>query len=246
LKTLRIALAPWIALIVLLLSSPVHALIPPTSCGGPTDENGEVSDLSMAYWVQQPAGNTMCAYGYWAEKCGDHATALAIFDKCIEAGFVGAMIWKALMLESGSGVDQDSAGAAELMRRAAHSEDTDYATLGKLHWATALYLGKGVERDEAESMKWFRQAAAEGDPDAQDFLATGNHTADRDLDGRSVAGQLAAQGPRGQRLEAVEPPPEPSAPDAPWTPWAWGLAALMLAGVAHRAIASRQSPEGRA
>ena len=128
------------------------------------------------------------------------------------------MIWKALMLESGSGIAQDSTAAAALLYRAAHSEDTDYATLGKLHWATALYLGKGVERNEAEAMKWFKEAAAEGDPDAQAFLATGNHTADRDLEGRSVAGQLAARGPQGQKLEPVDTPPAVPATDTPAAP----------------------------
>jgi len=225
---------------------PAHALIPPTSCGGPPDENGQVSDLSMEYWVHQEPSMTMCAYGYWAEKCGDHATAMAIFNKCIDAGYVGAMIWKALMLESGSGVERDDAASAELMRRAAHSNDKDYATLGKLHWATALYLGKGVERNEAEAMKWFKEAAAEGDPDAQEFLATGNHTADRDLQARSVAGQLAAQGPQGQKLEPVASPPADPAPGAPITPLAWGLAALMLAGIGHRILSTGKTVEGRA
>ncbi len=220
---------------LLTLATPAQALIPPTSCGGPPTENGEISDLSMEYWVHQPASSTMCAYGYWAEKCGDHATATAIFDKCIDAGFVGAMIWKALMLESGSGGDIDEAGSAELMRRAAHSTDKEYATLGKLHWATALYLGKGVERDEAEAMKWFREAAAEGDPDAQEFLATGNHTADRDLQARSVASQLAARSPQGQKLEPVNTPPAEPVPGAPMTPLVWLLAALVVGGAVHRA-----------
>ncbi|QID19235.1 sel1 repeat family protein [Nitrogeniibacter mangrovi] len=219
----------------LALAAPAHALIPPTSCGGPPNENGEVSDLSMDYWVHQPASSTMCAYGYWAEKCGDHATAMAIFDKCIDAGFVGAMIWKALMLESGVAVERDDAAAAELMRRAAHSDDTDYATLGKLHWATALYLGKGVKRDEAEAMKWFREAAAEGDPDAQHFLETGNHTADRDLQGRSVAGQLAAQGPQGQKLAPVDTPPVAPAPATPMGRIVALLAALVISGAVYRA-----------
>lgn len=232
-------------LLMVLWCAPALALIPPTSCGGPPDENGEVSDLSMEYWVQQEASSTMCAYGYWAEKCGDHATALAIFDKCIDAGFVGAMVWKALMLETGNGVEQDSVAAAELLRQAAHSDNKDYATLGKLHWATALYLGKGVERDETEAMKWFKEAAAEGDPDAQEFLATGNHTADRDLEARSVAAQLAAQGPQGQKLEPVDTPPADTAPGSPVTPLLWGLGVLMLAGIAHR-VATTRRMEARA
>jgi len=229
----------WVLPLWLACAAPAHALIPPTSCGAPADENGEISDLSMDYWVHQPASSTMCAYGYWAEKCGDHATALAIFDKCIAAGFVGAMVWKAMLLETGNGMPQDSAAAAELMRQAAHSEDKDYATLGKLHWATALYLGRGVERNEAEAMKWFREAAEEGDEDARTFLQTGNHTADRDLTGRSVAGQLAARGPQGTLLQPVEAQPPASPRDALGL-LLWALVALVGGGALHRAWHSRQ------
>jgi TPR repeat protein len=222
------------AVLMLALTAPAQALIPPTSCATPADPDTEPGDQSLAYWAQQPPSSTMCAYGYWAEKCGDHATALTIFDQCIEAGFVGAMIWKALMLESGSGMAQDITAAAALMRRAAHSDDPDYATLGKLHWATALYLGKGVERDEAAAMRWFREAAAEGDADAQEFLATGNHTADRDLQARSVASQRAAGALHGQRLAPVSTPPVATAP-APGDLIPWLAVALVLAGALARA-----------
>ncbi|WP_428605864.1 hypothetical protein [Sedimenticola sp.] len=224
-----------------LLATSAKAVIPPTSCGGPVDENGEISDLSVAYWARQPASNTMCAYSYWAEKCGDHATAHVIMDKCIEAGFVGAMIWKALLLEAGAGTEKDEAAAAELLRRAAHSDDKDYATLGKLHWATSLYLGRGVERNEAEAMRWFREAAAEGDVDAQTFLETGNHYADRDLQGRSVADQLAARGVPGQKLKPVQPATAEPAFAVSLTPLVWLVVALVIAGAMHRA--RRPRPE---
>ena len=34
----------------------------------------------------------VCSKGYLFEKCGDHATAMKIFDRCIAAGYIGAMI----------------------------------------------------------------------------------------------------------------------------------------------------------
>ena len=124
--------------------------------------------------------------GYAAEKCGDHETALKIFDKCIAKGYAGAMIWKGLMFESGSGVPRDSARAAALFRQAAESREGHYGALGKLHYASALHEGRGVPRDEAEARRWFERAAREGSEDAAEFLRTGHHTGARDLSGRGV------------------------------------------------------------
>ncbi|TVO57082.1 hypothetical protein [Denitromonas halophila] len=225
--------------IALVLATPAVAVVPPTSCGGPPDApDAAQSDLSIAYWSQQEASSTMCAYGYWAEKCGNHAIAHTIFDRCIAAGYVGAMIWKALLLEDGTGIAQDSAAATELMRRAAHSDDREYATLGKLHYATALYLGRGVERDEAAAERWFREAAAEGDADAQAFLDSGTHTADRDQRGRSVAAQRAARDSTGPRLAPVAPASAPA--PTPALGLIAALATLLAAGAAARARDGQQ------
>jgi len=177
-------------IIISTLSSAVYADVPPTSCIATADTE---SELSLSYWATQEASLVMCSHGYWAEKCGAHKTANVIFDRCIDAGFVGAMIWKSLLYEEGNGIPQDSAKATDLMRRAALSDDKDYATLGKLHYATALYLGRGTERNVDEAMKWFREAADEGDTDAKEFLRTGSHAADRDVEGRSVGLQYEAK-----------------------------------------------------
>ena len=228
-----------VAALALGTATPAQALIPPTHCGGPPDApEAAQSDLSIAYWARQAPSSTMCAYGYWAEKCGDHATAHAIFDRCIAAGYVGAMIWKALLLEDGTGIAQDSVAATDLMRRAAHSDDREYATLGKLHYATALYLGRGVARDEAAAERWFREAAAEGDADAQAFLDSGTHTADRDQRGRSVAAQRAARDSVGPRLAPVAPASAPA--PTPALGLIAVLAALLAAGAAARARGGRQ------
>jgi TPR repeat protein len=145
----------------------------------------EVSTLSLAYWVEQPAGMVTCSYGYFAAKCGDFASAHRIFDKCIAKDYAGAMIWKGLLLEDGSGVPRDPAAAAALYRQAAQSADQGYAALGSLHYATALYAGNGVERDEAEARKWFERSAALGSEDARTFLRTGHHTGSRNQRGEA-------------------------------------------------------------
>lgn len=158
-------------------------------CGGavaqttPNDLANVVGELTIEHTAQQPASLVTCAMGYLIAKCGDYETANAVFDKCIAAGYVGAMIWKGLLYENGDGVPQDHAQAAAMFKRAAESGNSDYATLGKLHYATALQLGRGVPRDEAAARRLFEQAAAEGSAEAQEFLRTGYHSGDRDVEG---------------------------------------------------------------
>lgn len=223
-----------------------QALIPPASCGDPSDVPGETeSDESVAYWTAQEPDMVMCSHGYWAEKCGAHRTANAIFDRCIEGGYVGAMIWKALMYENGNGVPKDDVKATELMHRAAMSDDKAYATLGKLHYATALYLGRGIERNVDEAMKWFQQAADEGDSDAIEFLKTGTHTADRDVRGRSVAMQLEALEQKGQHLSAVIDDDKPTT-NISVNGLLLLLLGLLLAGAFRQAMKRKVLPDGGA
>lgn len=180
-------------LALVLLASPAAAQSPGRYCGGaahpamPSDLANAVGELSIEHHAAGSGRHGLrCGYGYAAEKCGDHATALEIYDRCIADGHAGAMVWKAQMLESGLGIAQDASAAARLLRRAGESGTGGYATLGKLHYASALWQGRGVARDEAEARRWFRAAAAEGDRDAAAFLAEGYHTAWRDAAGRGV------------------------------------------------------------
>lgn len=143
-------------------------------CGGSVQQTGVPADLAhvvgdqtLEYAVEQAPSAMVCSAGYELAKCGDFESAHKIFDKCIAAGYVGAMIWKASALENGAGgLPPDRAAATELVRRAAMSGNTPYATLGKLHYARALHQGHGVARNETEARKWFEAAARDGDPDA--------------------------------------------------------------------------------
>lgn len=197
--------------------------------GDPADQENVVNDLSLQHAVERPASMVTCAMGYLLEKCGDHVSANLIFDKCIAAGYAGAMIWKGLMYTDGSGVAQDDAKAAELFRQAAASGDAGYAALGKVHYASALHQGRGVPRDEAAARRLFAEAAAEGNEDAQEFLRTGHHTADRDQSGAGVG--VAGTPVEGQRLERVEP--QAAAELSPW--FALPLVLAFAAGLWRRA-----------
>lgn len=183
-----------------------------------------LSDLSLAYQAEQPAGPISCGYGYFAVKCGDFATAHKIFDKCIAKGYAGAMIWKGLMYEDGTGVPKDPAKATALFKMAADSGSGHYAALGKLHYASALHEGHGVARDEAQARKWFERAAAEGSEDAQEFLRTGHHTGSRNQQGVGVG--VAHESVKGQALRPQAPATAP-----PWLSWRHLLLALALLGL---------------
>ena len=159
-------------------------------CGGAAtsdDAAAQPSDQSVEYVVNQPASIGVCMAAYELEKCGDVETATLVFDKCIQAGYAGAIIRKAHMLENGVGGNPpDPVAATKLMHRVATSGHSGYATLGKLHYASALLLGNGVPKDEAEARRWFTAAAEEGNPDAATFLRTGRHTGELDARGQGV------------------------------------------------------------
>lgn len=207
------------------LSAPAMAasLAGVSFCGGnvvagdPTDMENQPGEMTLQAAVDQPAGITTCGKGYLLAKCGDHENANKIFDKCIAAGYVGAMIWKALQFENGNGTAQDLKAAAELLRRAAHSDDPAYGPIGRLHYATILHEGRGVARDAEEALKWFRRAAAEGNPEAAEFLRTGYHTGARDRQAMGAGTPTAAAtaalaaGPQPSEapLRAVQPAPVP-------------------------------------
>lgn len=201
-------------------------------CGGavsttsPDDLANVVGDQSLEFIAQQPASMITCSKGYMLEKCGDHETANLIFDKCIAAGYPGAMIWKALLLQDGAGVEPDLPRAAALLHQAAVSGDPAYGPIGKMHYATMLHLGKGVARDEAEALKWFQAAAAEGNEEAREFLKTGYHTGYRDERGMGAGvptAQALAKGrweddaaqPRPAREAARRGTPNPNPADGP-------------------------------
>jgi len=147
----------------------------------PANDLSQVGDQTLEFVADQPASLVVCMAGYELEKCGDHETAAKVYDKCIAAGYAGAMIRRAHMLENGAGdKPPDLIAATALMHRLAVSGHSPYATLGKLHYATALHEGKGVAKDDVEARKWFEAAARDGDPDALAFLRAARHMGAQD------------------------------------------------------------------
>lgn len=132
---------------------------------------GKASDLSYEAFIDSDK-RIKCLYGYAAEKTGNHAAAISIFEDCIKRwNDVYSMIWLAQIYETGSGVKRNQAYSTALMKRGAELEKTAaYSSLARYHYGKALYLGKGTEMNQTEGLKWLRRAAAEGISDAQQYL----------------------------------------------------------------------------
>lgn len=152
---------PVIALLLaLLVSLPAHA-----------QDSQDESDLSYKAYVHSNK-RIKCLYGYAADKTGDHAAAVVIFEDCIRRwNDVYSMIWLAQLYETGVGVPKDEAKATALMRRGAHSnDDAAYARLARYHYGVALAEGRGTPEDVPQAKTWLRQAAQEGVQEAADYL----------------------------------------------------------------------------
>ena len=99
-----------------------------------------------------------CASGYMLTKSGNHAAARALFRRCAEAGYTGAMTWMSQLDNNGLGGDYDPDAAAEWDRRAAEAGDP----VGKFNYGLDLMRGHGVAKDEALGRQYVDTAAAEG------------------------------------------------------------------------------------
>lgn len=129
------------------------------------------SELSYENYIHSDK-RIKCLYGYAADKTGDHAAAIAIFEDCIKRWEdVYSMIWLAQIYESGVGVEKNLAYSTALMKRGAYTQDAaGYASIARYHYGVALYEGIGTTQDRTEAVKWLRQAASEQVIEAEQYL----------------------------------------------------------------------------
>lgn len=134
------------------------------------DDSG--NDMSYGAFVNSDK-RIKCLYGYAADKTGDHAAAVRIFEDCISRwNDPYSIIWLAHLLENGHGVPRDLARAAQLLRQGAEHPDTSgYATLARYHYGMVLAQGQGVPADPAQARHWLQRAAQEGLDEARESLA---------------------------------------------------------------------------
>ena len=129
------------------------------------------SELSYRSYVTSDK-RIKCLYGYAANKTGDHAAAIQIFEDCIRRwNDVFSMIGLAQMYETGIGIRQDPVQSTALMRRAAQLDDgSSYPSLARYHYGVALAEGYGVQKNVAEARTWLHKAAEEGVNEAAAYL----------------------------------------------------------------------------
>lgn len=134
------------------------------------DDSG--NDMSYGAFVDSDK-RIKCLYGYAADKTGDHAAAVRIFEDCIRRwNDPYSIIWLSHLLENGHGVQKDLARSAQLLRRGAEHPDTSgYATLARYHYGLALAQGRGVASDPVQARHWLMRAQQEGLGEAREALA---------------------------------------------------------------------------
>ncbi|MCL1038918.1 hypothetical protein L2750_17450 [Shewanella submarina] len=141
--------------------------------GSLSSQAADTSDL--AYSEQIHSDKRMkCLYGYFAEKTGDHESAVAILQDCIDRwNDVYSMLLLAQIHDLGVYLPANPQKSTALMRRGALLQDeAGYASLARYHYGKALYTGYGTEVDKPAGIKYLRLAANEGVTEACQFLAS--------------------------------------------------------------------------
>lgn len=137
----------------------------------PLSKDDSGNDLSYGAFIDS-SKRLKCLYGYAAEKTGDHAAAVRIFEDCISRwNDPYSIIWLAHLLENGVAVPQDLPRATQLLRQGAmHPETAGYASLIRYHYGMALLQGQGTPVDLEQARHWLARAAEEGVSEAQTAL----------------------------------------------------------------------------
>lgn len=158
-----------IAALAYLIFSNTLAIAQPTEIN--MDAQLAENELSYKSYIHSTK-RIKCLYGYAADKTGDHAAAIEIFEDCIQRwNDIYSIIWLAQIYESGVGVKQDFKKSAALIKQGAYLHDeAGYSSLARYHYGVALAEGRGIPKNRTEAEMWLKKAADEGVKDASDYL----------------------------------------------------------------------------
>ena len=153
------------------MKTAISALLLTLHCVSASATDATGNDLSYDHFVASDKP-MKCFYGYIAEKTGNHAAAIRIFEDCIEKwDSVYSMIWLAQIYETGVAVERDLERATALVKRGAETDDeAGYSSLAKYHYGVALVEGKGTEVNVAEGIRWLKESSREGVEEARRYL----------------------------------------------------------------------------
>lgn len=107
-----------------------------------------------------------------ADKRGDYATALRLYQPLANEGDSDAEFSLGRMYYNGQGVPHNNAEAVKWFHKAANQGHA----LAQLYLGVMYAGGLGEPQDYAEAVKWYRKAADQGNGTAQNFLGLTYYT----------------------------------------------------------------------
>lgn len=136
--------------------------------GGPRDVQAAVTWLEKAVAQNSAPAATLLARVLLSNKGDQNAKrAAALLSNAAARGDAEAQYYLGLLLQAGTGVEQDPAGAFDWFLAA--SEEGNL--LAQFELSKAYSRGLGTKENLQEALRWLQEAAAGGLPDAQYFLA---------------------------------------------------------------------------
>ncbi len=131
-----------------------------------TDDSRKALEVSYHQQVEQLTSNELLdsALRYYNE--GNYHAAIKIWRKAADQGNAPAQHNLGVMYDTGLGVAQDYAQAAQWFRKAA---DQGFAQ-AQYNLGIMYYNGQGVAQVYAQAAQWYRKAADQGDARAQTNL----------------------------------------------------------------------------
>lgn len=143
--------------LLLVLASPVQAAYMSTN----SEENLQLSTASSYQQVANP--HYQFKLGIAAFESANYGSAVNIFTELAKAGHMNAQFYLAIMLDSGSGIEEDHMQAALWYSKAASKGHVE----AQYNLSMAYASGEGVDQDMQKSIYWMKKAALNGSVNSQ-------------------------------------------------------------------------------
>lgn len=136
--------------------------------GGPRNPGEAVAWLEKAVAQNSAPAATLLARVYLTNgPAQDTERAAALLGNAAARGDTEAQYYLGLLLQAGTGIDQDAARAFDWFLAASEEGNA----LAQYELSKAYSRGLGTAQDNDAALRWLQEAAGNGLPDAQYFLA---------------------------------------------------------------------------